>query len=112
MDQNRRTFGMQMAGIAAAAAAGIGTAEAAGPHHEAEISGPAADGWKLATDTKSQCGTCQFWGGMRKITDDKQELVAVGLGWCNNSDCPNYHAMTAAVHEAAGHNCWTKWGAL
>ena len=112
MDQNRRTFSMQVAGIAAAAAAGIGTAEAAEPHHEAEISGPTADGWKLASDTKSHCGTCQFWGGMRKISDDKKQVVAVSLGWCNNPDSPNYHNMTPPVHEMTEPNIWRKWGAL
>ena len=111
MDQNRRTFAMQMAGIAAAAA-GIGTVEAAEHHHVAEISAPAADGWKLATDTKSRCGTCQFWGGMRKVTDDKKQVVAVSLGWCNNPKSPNYQKMTPAVHEMNDPGVWTKWSAL
>lgn len=112
MDQSRRTFAMQMVGIAAAAAAGIGTAEADEHHHEAAISAPTADGWELASDTKSRCGTCRFWGGMRKITDDKKQVVAVSLGWCNNPDSPNYHKLTPPVHEMTKTNTWTKWDAL
>lgn len=112
MDQNRRTFAMQAAGIAAAVAAGIGTAKAAEHHHEAEISAPADDGWKLTSDTKSRCGTCEFWGGMRRISDDKKEVVAVSLGWCNNPNSPNYQKMTPAVHEMTKPNTWAKWGAL
>jgi anaerobic selenocysteine-containing dehydrogenase len=112
MDQNRRTFTMQMAGVAAAAAAGIGTAEAAEHHHEAMMSAPSADGWNLAADTRFRCGTCQFWGGMRKISGDKKQVNAVSLGWCNNPASPNYQELTSAVHEMNKPGVWTKWGAL
>ncbi|MDD5299760.1 MAG: hypothetical protein PHD65_04610 [Gallionella sp.] len=108
MDINRRTFALQMAGLAAAAA-GIGTVEAAEHQHAVQLS---ADGWKLDADTKFRCGTCQFWGGMRKVADDKKQVVAVSLGWCNNPASPMYRALTAADHEMTKPGVWTKWGAL
>ena len=109
MDQNRRTFAMQAVGLVAAVAAGIGTAEAAGHHSETQMS---VDGWKLDTDTKFRCGTCRFWGGMRKIADDKKQVVAVSLGWCNNTASPMYRALTPPDHEMTKPGVWTKWDAL
>ena len=108
MDINRRTFALQMAGLAVAAA-GIGTAEAAEHQHAVQIS---ADGWKLDADAKFRCGTCQFWGGMRKISDDKKQVAAVSLGWCNNPASPMYRALTTADHEMTKPGVWIKWGAL
>lgn len=109
MDQNRRTFAMQVAGLAAAAAAGIGTVEAAEHQHEIQMS---ADGWKIDASTKFRCATCRFWGGMRKISDDKKQVVAVSLGWCNNPASPMYRSMTPADHEMTKAGVWVKWGAL
>lgn len=112
MDENRRNFAVQMAGMAALAAAGIGTAKAEEHHHKPGMEDGMGEGWKLPSDTKSHCGTCRYWGGMRRITDDKKEVVAVSLGWCNNPDSPNYHKMTPPVHEMTQPNTWTKWDAL
>jgi hypothetical protein len=120
MNQDRRTFGLQLAGIAAAAA-GIGAAEAAELPAPVAAPIPEADGWKLPAGATMQCGTCEYWGGMRKVSNDGRELQALSYGWCNNSQCRNYHGMSAPVHEASGsiichagnaHDCWTKWGAL
>lgn len=108
MDQNRRTFAMQVAGIAAAAAAGIGTVEAA-ERRQIRMS---ADGWNLDADTKFRCGTCRYWGGMRKISDDKKQVVAVSLGWCNNPASPMYRSLVPADHEMTQPGVWTKWEAL
>jgi hypothetical protein len=122
MNQDRRTFGLQLAGIAAAAAAtSIGVAEAAEPAPPVAAAVPEADGWKLSAGSTMQCGTCEFWGGMRKVSTDGKEVSAISYGWCNNPKCRNYQGMSAPVHEAAGsvichagnpHDCWTKWGAL
>jgi hypothetical protein len=98
--------------VAAATAVGFGTAEGAEHHHEAEISAPTPEGWKLSADSKFRCGTCQFWGGMRKVTDDRKQVVAVSLGWCNNPASPMYSKLTAPVHEMTEAGVWTKWGAL
>lgn len=108
MDQNRRTFAMQVAGLAAATAAGIGTVEATEARREVRMS---PGGWTLESSTKNRCGTCRFWGGMRKITDDKKQVVAVSLGWCNNPVSPMYRSMTPPDHEMPK-EVWVKWEAL
>lgn len=108
MDQNRRIFTMKVIGLAAAAATGMGIAEAA-EHHQTRMS---TDGWSLDADTKFRCGTCRYWGGMRKISDDRKQVVAVSLGWCNNQASPMYRMLTPADHEMTKAGVWTKWEAL
>ena len=112
MDENRRNFAAQMVGIATLAAAGIGTAQAEEHHHMAAMNDGSGDGWKLSSDTTSRCGTCRYWGGMRRISDDKKEVVAVSLGWCNNPRSPTYRTMTPPTHEMPDPDTWTKWDAL
>ena len=109
MDQNRRTFAIQVASLAAAVAAGIGTVEAHELPKEIRMS---ADGWNIKADTKFRCATCRFWGGMRKITDDKKQVVATSLGWCNNPNSPMYRSMTTPDHEMTKPGVWVKWEAL
>jgi len=115
MDKNRRNFAVQIAGIAALAAAGAGSANAAEHDHMhgmASMGGATGEGWKLPSDQQSHCGTCRFWGGMRRISDDRKEVVAVSLGWCNNPDSPIYREMTAPDHMMSQANVWKKWDAL
>lgn len=108
MDQNRRTFALQAVAIAASIA-GLRNAGATVHQHEIQLS---VDGWKLDANTKFRCGTCRFWGGMRKITDDKKQVVAVSLGWCNNPASPMYRSLTPADHEMNKAGVWVKWEAL
>jgi hypothetical protein len=61
---------------------------------------------------ENTCATCQFWGGMRKISDDKTTLTAQSMGWCNNPSSPNHQKLTAADHRMKKPGIWTKWPAL
>jgi hypothetical protein len=61
---------------------------------------------------KNTCATCQFWGGMRKVSKDKMEVVAQSMGWCNNPDSPNYQKLTMADHQMKKVGVWKKWAAL
>jgi hypothetical protein len=115
MDRDRRNFAVQVAAIAALSAAGAGSASAGEHDHMhgmAGMGGATGEGWKLASDQQSRCGTCRFWGGMRKISDDRKKVVAVSLGWCNNPDSPNYRDLTAPDHVMSQANVWRKWEAL
>lgn len=62
-----------------------------------------------ATDT---CATCQYWGGMRKISKDRQQVITQSMGWCNNPDSPNHQKLTAADHKMQKPGIWKKWPAL
>ena len=57
--------------IAGAIALGSISAHTVAAEHEHEHGG-AGDGHALDASTENTCATCQFWGGMRKISDDKR----------------------------------------
>jgi hypothetical protein len=56
------------------------------------------------------CGTCRFWGGIRRVSEDKKAVYAESLGWCNNVDSP--HFQTMRTPEAGPMKAWRKWEAL
>jgi hypothetical protein len=74
----------------------------------------AGPGQGLVVDAtlENRCATCQFWGGMRKISDDNKEIVAQSMGWCNNPKSPNHKKLTTADHEMKKTGIWQKWAAL
>jgi anaerobic selenocysteine-containing dehydrogenase len=82
--------------------------------HAAEEHAHAGSGHGLAVDATSEntCGTCQFWGGMRKISDDKKEVITQSMGWCNNPNSPNHQKLTTADHVMKKPQIWKKWAAL
>ncbi len=67
-------------------------------------------GYVIATGVEKHCGTCEFWGGPRRISADGKTLTITGLGWCNNPKNPNYRKMTTPDHGPM--DTWRKWGAL
>jgi hypothetical protein len=56
------------------------------------------------------CGTCRFWGGVRRVSEEKKVVYAESLGWCNNVDSPNFQTMRTP--EAGPMKAWRKWEAL
>jgi len=56
------------------------------------------------------CGTCLFWGGKRRASEDKTTVYAESLGWCNNPKSHNYQTMTTP--ETGPMKGWRKWEAL
>jgi hypothetical protein len=74
--------------------------------------GDSGDGHAIDAMAKNTCATCQFWGGMRKISGDKKQVIAQSMGWCNNPYSPNYKMLTMADNEMKKPNIWKKWPAL
>lgn len=74
--------------------------------------GGAGQGLVVDAASEDVCATCQFWGGMRKISEDGQTLVAQSMGWCNNPNSPNHQKLTAADHQMKKPGIWKKWPAL
>ena len=72
----------------------------------------AGAGLEIDATARDTCATCQYWGGMRKISDDKKGVVAQSMGWCNNPDSMNYQKLTTADHKMMKTGIWKKWGAL
>lgn len=64
----------------------------------------------VSGDKEGVCGTCRFWGGVRRAAEDKKTVYCESLGWCNNPDSPNYQSKTTPVTGPM--KAWRKWEAL
>jgi hypothetical protein len=42
--------------------------------------GSSGDGLDIDSATKMTCATCNFWGGMRKVSNDKTQVIAQSMG--------------------------------
>ncbi len=61
------TSGKLIVGTAALAAMGAHAAEEHAHH------GESGDGHAMDAGSENMCATCQFWGGMRKISEDGKQ---------------------------------------
>jgi len=109
--ESRRNF-LTTAGKLLISTAALGSIAAHATEEHAHPPGDSGDGLAVDATSKNMCGTCQFWGGMRKISDNKKEVIAQSMGWCNNPDSPNHQKLTAADHEMKKPGIWKKWPAL
>jgi len=108
-DESRRSF-ITTTGKLLVGAATLGSLTA----HATEEHQHVGSGHGLVVDaaTESRCATCQFWGGMRKVSDDKKKVITQSMGWCNNPDSPNHQKLTAADHHMKKPGIWKKWTVL
>jgi hypothetical protein len=111
-DENRRKLlrdsgAILTAGVLGGFAAGAQAAD----EHTAHKPGPKGVAAVVidATATKI-CATCRYWGGTRRVTEDKKSIHCESLGWCNNSTSPNYQRMTTPTMGPM--DAWRKWEAL
>lgn len=113
---DRRAFMLKTGPIMAAALVGsavMGTAvnAAAEEHHHETMAGHGgSDGYVMGTSIQGHCGTCEFWGGPRRVSKDGKTLTITGLGWCNNPKCSGYQGMSSPDHQCGG--TWRKWSIL
>lgn len=56
------------------------------------------------------CVTCEYWGGIRQISEDGKGVAGSSMGWCNNPQSHNYRKMTKP--NAGPMIAWKQWGAL
>jgi anaerobic selenocysteine-containing dehydrogenase len=77
--------------------------------HMHESSGKGIPIDAMAEDT---CATCQFRGGMRKISEDRKQVVTQSIGWCNNPESMNHQKLTTADHQMKKPGIWKRWAAL
>ena len=66
--------------------------------------------FEMPSSTEGQCSTCEYWGGIRKLSEDGKTVSAQSLGYCNNPDSHNYHKTTTP--ETGPMKKWRKWGAI
>ena len=108
-DKLRRDF-LVVSGRLLAGAAVLGSIPvyAANEHEH----GDSGHGLVIDAATENRCATCQFWGGMRKVSEDRKQVIAQSMGWCNNPDSPNHQKLTAADHNMKRPGIWKKWAVL
>lgn len=106
--ESRRNF-LAASGTLLVGTVALGPLAARAAEHE---HGGAGNGLVLDAASENTCGTCQFWGGMRRIAEDQKTVVAQSMGWCNNPDSPNHQKLTAADHQMKKPGIWKKWAAL
>ncbi len=68
------------------------------------------DFYTMDAATKGKCATCEYWGGVRRLTKDQKQVLVQSLGWCNNPASHNYQRLTTP--ETGPMQSWTKWGVL
>ena len=109
---NRRGFLVRSATVVAGSVFGsaILPSLAWGEEHMAAMGHGDASGYVMAAGIDKHCGTCEFWGGPRRVSSDGKTITITGLGWCNNPNSPNYQKMTTPDHGPM--DTWKKWGAL
>jgi hypothetical protein len=61
---------------------------------------------------QNRCATCQYWGGMRRLNQDKSLVIAQSMGWCNNPDSAKYQKLTEADNHMMKPEIWVKWPAI
>jgi anaerobic selenocysteine-containing dehydrogenase len=109
--ESRRNF-LAASGKLIVGTVALGTLAAQASQEQAQM--PESSGNGLAIDAKAEdtCATCQFWGGMRKISEDKAQVITQSMGWCNNPKSRNHGKLTAADNRMKKPGIWEKWSAL
>ena len=114
-DQDRRGF-LKTGGalLAAGVAGGLG-ANARAADYKAQMeqgikSEKGIDAFTVKALEEGICATCQFWGGVRRVSEDKKTVYCETLGWCNNSGSRYFQSKTTPATGPMG--SWKRWEAL
>ena len=112
MKTDRRAFMLRTSAVMAAAIVPtvIGTADATAEEHQhGMMTGHIGnDGYTMPASVKG-CGTCEFWGGPRRVSKDGKNITFTGLGWCNNAKCSGFQGMSSPDHQCG---TWQNWSIL
>jgi len=110
-DASRRKFLAKSAKFLAGSAAFV-SASALASSHGAKMHAGSVDGKAVDASAENTCATCQYWGGMRKVSEDKSQVMTQSMGWCNNPESMNYRKLTNPDHVMKKMGIWKKWAAL
>lgn len=66
--------------------------------------------YKVDLQTEGKCITCEFWGGMRKVSKESKTIIAQSVGWCNNPKSGHYQSLTAP--DTGPMKAWQQWRVL
>jgi len=76
----------------------------------AQAQTPSGDFYEMDASTEGKCATCEFWGGVRRLTEDRKQVLVQSLGWCNSPASHHYQQLTTP--ETGPMESWKKWGAI
>jgi hypothetical protein len=101
--RSRRDFIKQSATIGlSAVVGGVLVTEGSTPAHAVEMT--------FGSDTEGRCVTCDFWGGIRRISEDGKSVLVESLGYCSNPKSANYQKTTTPINGPM--EAWRRWQAL
>ncbi len=110
IESDRRKFILKACAAAAGSVLGAGMIgrAVAGEHESGGAMGHgSADGYVMDSTVTKHCATCEFWGGPRRLSQDRKSITITGLGWCNNPESLNYQKLTSPEHGPM--DAWKKW---
>jgi len=87
-----------------------GAPEHMGGHAHEEGEGGSAQEFITPADTTRHCATCQYWGGIRRVSRDRKQVSSQSLGWCNNPKSHHYQQTTTP--DTGPMKSWRRWDAL
>jgi len=76
----------------------------------AEAGDAGGEFYSVKASTSGKCATCAFWGGIRKLSDDRSAVLTQSLGWCNNPESKRFGQLTTP--ESGPMKSWSKWPVL
>lgn len=103
IDTSRRKF------IRQASVLGLGTA-AGGALLAGGSQSASAVEMTFGSDTEGRCVTCEFWGGIRRVSKDGKSVMVESLGYCSNPESANYQNTTTPMNGPM--KAWRRWQAL
>jgi len=112
IESDRRSFLVKSVGLVAGSVLGSATLPllARGQEHRGAPDQDGSGDYVMASSTDKRCGTCEFWGGPRRLSSDGKTITITGLGWCNNAKSPMFQKTTTPDHGLM--DSWKKWGAV
>ncbi len=101
--RSRRDFVKQSAkiGLGVIVASAV-LAERSTPAHAVEM--------MFGADTEGRCVTCDFWGGIRRVSEDGESVIVESLGYCSNPKSANYQKTTTPMNGPM--DSWRRWQVL
>lgn len=94
-------------GFAATARAAEHGKMPAGAEKSAEMNVKDRDVFVVKATEEGVCATCAYWGGIRKLSGDRQNIECESTGWCNNRKSRFFGMRTTP--RTGPMTSWKKW---
>lgn len=96
-----------LGGFAASAVAAEPGKMTGGAEKRAEMNVKDRDVFVVKATEEGVCATCAYWGGIRKLSEDRQNIECESMGWCNNRKSRFFGTRTTPRNGPMA--SWKKW---